>query len=363
MVQTMPPGGPGDPAYAKHANALRAFCSQPPPDGEVVPVDRPDEDEGYISPPIIIEPLYSCVTAIEVRGLIYGAKLEVFIDGSSAASVQVTRPSQELVQVPALSVGQILTATQEKDGIISAMSAPVEARDHKVDFPDGMPKPRIDPTLIHECGRVIAVRHPRGADVTVFVNGGDPRTFTSGGDWTNVAPAIRPFILGDAYSARATMCSDDSPLSDAEVAVAPPNPMPTPGLDPATVYAGQELVDLNNLPNGSLTTVEISGAGAAQQFSTAVSWQPEVDVAGPNGGPLAAGQIWRLQRSSVSRSRSNSPTPSPATIFRPPSSPSPLSVTPASMSYSRCRVQESWFSMRPSMSSATAPAWWWRSIA
>lgn len=290
VVQTMPIGSPGDPAYAKHINALKAFCSQDPPDGTTVPVDRPDEDRGFISPPIVIGPVYACATAVEVRGLIYGAKLTIFIDGAQVAQVQVTQPSQQIVAVPALVVGQEVVAVQEKNGVVSAPSTPVKVHDHRDDYPAGLPEPEIDPALIHECGRTIAVRHIRGAQVTVFTNGGDPAKYSSGGDWTNMPPAIRPFNLSDVYTARQSICSDDSPLSSPETAVAPPAPMPNPTLDPPAVYAGQELVHISNLAHGALTRVEVGGTGAATLFATAVSWNPEVDIATPHGGPLSAGQ-------------------------------------------------------------------------
>ena len=46
--------------------------------------------------------------------------------------------------------------------------------------------------MIYECGQTIAVRHVRGAKVTVFTNSADDVTYSSGGDWTNLPPKIRP---------------------------------------------------------------------------------------------------------------------------------------------------------------------------
>ena len=61
-------------------------------------------------------------------------------------------------------------------------------RDHKADYPAGLPAPDIDPDLIYECGNTVAVRHVPGAQLTVFVNGGDPRTSNTSTGWSALFP-------------------------------------------------------------------------------------------------------------------------------------------------------------------------------
>lgn len=277
-------------AYDKHAQAMLAFCKQnPPPPGEVPPPDTTDDRE-VLGPPVVIGPLYACAEAVEVSGASYDAKLTVRINGADVASVAVTQPSQMIVKVPPLVAGQVVSALQEENGVVSAESEPETVIDHSVNYPSGLPVPEIDPTLIHECGRTIAVRHVRGAKVTVFTNGANAVTYTTGGDWTNVSPAIRPFNLGDRYSAQQSMCSDMSDVSSEEAAVAPPAPMPVPTIDPDPPLAGQEIIGLFNLPNGALTTVFETAVGQLTQFSTAVNWHPEVDIATGLGHPLQPGE-------------------------------------------------------------------------
>ena len=197
-------------AHDAHAQAMLAFCNQSPrPPTEVPPPDVRDDPE-TLGPPVVLGPLYACAEAVEVSGASYGAKLTVRIDGTDVATVTVAKPSQTIVPVPALVTGQKVSAIQEEDGAISAESQPVTVTDHKVAYPNGLPTPEIDPTLIHECGRVIAVRHVRGAKITVFTNGANPVTYGTGGDWTNLAPAIRPFVLGHRYSAQQSICEDKS---------------------------------------------------------------------------------------------------------------------------------------------------------
>jgi hypothetical protein len=293
--QTMPPGAPGDPGYAAHADAMRAFCDQRPPGGSEVPGGEVKDDPEYVSPPIVIGPLYGCAEAIEVRGAIRHALLTVFINGVDLPQVTAVDPDQQYIAVPALVPGDEVYATQIVDGLESGKSNVEIVRDHTVDFPMGLPKPEIDPTLIYQCGNVIAVRHLRGAKVTVYTNGTQPVTYSTGGDWTNLPPAGAPFGLNDKFQAEYRMCSDVSPKSNEESAVAAPSTIPTPALDPPTVFQGQELVTVTNLLNGAQTKVtEGSGAGSVS-FSTAVDWMPNIDIAAAIGGPLASGQALTVE--------------------------------------------------------------------
>lgn len=283
---TMP--GPGS-AHDKHVQAMLAFCGQStPPGGEVPPPDTKDDPE-VVSPPLVIGPLYACAEAVEVGGGIYGAKLTISVNGTAEPAVTVTTPSRTIVSVPALVAGDVVTAVQEADGVPSDPSNAVIVIDHTVAYPSGLPVPVIDPQVIYQCGRTIAVRHVRGAKVTVFTNGANDVTYTSGGDWTNLPPRIRPFILNDDYTAQQSLCTDKSQISAVESAGTPPSPMPVPVIDPVPPVEGQQVVNLSNLANGALTTVSESSAGDLSVFSTAVDWKPEVDVATGLGRPILAG--------------------------------------------------------------------------
>ncbi|MCM2472508.1 hypothetical protein HGO38_03330 [Rhizobium sp. CG5] len=282
---TMP--GPGS-SYDKHVQAMFAFCGQKTPPGGEVPVPEAKDDPQNVSPPLVLGPLYACVDMVEVAGGIYGAKLTVSVNGNPQPAVVVTTPSKTIVNVSPLVAGDQVTAVQDKDGVVSAPSFPPQTViDHTVAYPSGLPAPVIDPTKIYECGNTIAVRHVRGAQVTVFTNGGSPATYSTGGDWSNLPPAIRPFILNDKYTAQQAMCSDKSAESSSETAVSPPSPMPVPAMK--TPIAGQPLVHVSNLAEGALTTVAESSAGNLNTFSTAVTWNPEVDVATALGRTIVPG--------------------------------------------------------------------------
>jgi hypothetical protein len=154
----------------------------------------------------------------------------------------------------------------------------------------GLPAPTIDPTLIYECGHMIAVRALPGSTVTVYTNDADPRSYITAGDWTNLPPGKVPFDFGDKFSAEYELCGDSSPRSSPpEVAVAAPPSVPAPKLEPPQTYAGQELVTMSNLLHGSLGILDVGGFGQVAQFSTAISWMPDINVAAGLGRPLQSG--------------------------------------------------------------------------
>jgi hypothetical protein len=291
-TKTMPLGG-GSADFSAHINAINDACRDAPSEGGVdVPSDGIKEDPGFISPPIIIDPLYGCADAIAVRGVILHAKVDVFIDGVLVNSVEVQDPDEQVIDVPTLSPGQVVLATQFYNGALSDPSASVTVRDHKVDYPAGLPQPTIDPTLIYECGNVIAVRHVNGARVTVYTNDADPRTSGTASGWTNIRPGKSPFDVNDKFTAEQELCGDYSQRSDpAQIAVTAPATVPPVKLDPVQTYAGQELVHTSNLLHGAMTYLSVGGFGGVAQFSTAVSWEPNVNVSQNLGRPLQAGDV------------------------------------------------------------------------
>jgi hypothetical protein len=158
-----------------------------------------------------------------------------------------------------------------------------------VDFPAGLPAPEIDPTLLHECGDILAIRHVPGANLTVFSDGADPRTVVTSTGWTAMRPAARPFALAHRFTAQAELCGNRSPISAEERPVPPPSVIPAPTLNPPAVYAGQELVNVETITYGATVNVSEATAGGLSAFSWPVSWYPDYDVATRLGRPLAAG--------------------------------------------------------------------------
>ena len=285
---TMPPFGMDESLFAAHEAALVAACDDAPSTGVVIEVDYED-DSSVISPPLVVDPLYQCATKIAVKGSILDAKVNLFINGAHIDSLIARNPAHEEFNVPSLVAGDQVYVNQDVDGQLSHDSPTVTVRDHTLDYPSGLPAPTIDPALIYECGETIAVRHINGAKLTVYSNGIDPRSGSTSTDWTAIRPAASPFTLGDSFTAEISLCSDTSPISGAESAVAEPATIPAPTFNPNSIFPGQELVTLETLINGSRTNVEEVGTGSLGTFTTPISWYPNFDVATPLGRPLASG--------------------------------------------------------------------------
>lgn len=289
--QTMPMGGGSIWNYFNHIDALLSACY-----GDVVDTDPIPDDYSFISPPIIIDPLYACATKLAVSGTLLDAKVSVYINGSYVDSKISRSPSQLDFDVPTLQVGDVVTATQEFNGVLSDPSDPVTVGDHKVDFPAGLPKPKIDPTLIYECGNTIAVRHIPGAELTVYVNGVDPRSRNTSTGWSGIYPGKYPFDLGDEFTVEVSLCTDTSPISDKEVAIAAPDFVNAPSFDLPPTYPGQELVNIKDILHGAWVEVGETSLGGFGKFSTPVSWRNEYDFATPLGAPLSAGDQLYVQQ-------------------------------------------------------------------
>ena len=286
---TMPPFGLARNDFLPHITALEKACKAPSTSGEIVGTGGLGDDPGFISPPIVIDPLYGCATQVAVRGGILDAKIRLSINSIEVAAVNVRDPDMETLNVPDLTVGDVVTATQEHGGTTSANSIAITVRDHQVDFPAGLPAPDIDPGLIYECGNSVAVRHVPGAKITVYSNGSDPRSRSTSTGWSAITPDTNPFSIGDTFTAEISLCEDTSPLSTGQSAVAEPSTIPAPTFNPPAIFAGQELVTVETLLNGSKTTVAEANFGVLSSFSTPISWYPNYDVATKLNRPLSTG--------------------------------------------------------------------------
>ncbi|MCP3059811.1 hypothetical protein LXT21_13585 [Myxococcus sp. K38C18041901] len=292
---TMPPNGGNRDLYLKHIGVLEAACNAPSPTGVEVPVSFPD-DPTFLSPPIVVDPLYACGTRVSVRGAVLDAKVTLRIDGTDVDTLIARNPSQEVFKVPRLEKGQQVTVRQEKSGALSLESPAIPVRDHTADYPAGLPAPAIDPTLIHECSEVISVRHVPNATVTVTVNGGAPVMGLSSSDWTALRPGKTPLEVDYVMEAQISLCDDKSPVSAPQKVVKAPASLPPPVLAPPRTFAGQELVSLSGLTHGTRTELRVPGAGPAGGFSTPVSWFPHYDFATPLGRPLKQDEVLVVQQ-------------------------------------------------------------------
>ncbi len=305
---TMPPYGGNRSLYLAHINALTSSCAAAPTEpGVDVPVSFP-EDKGFISPPVVIYPLYQCATKVAVQSVVLDAKVILSVNGNPVGTVFPARNPFfiEFSGLTALNVGDKVTAKQEKNGITSAESAIVTVRDYKLDYPSGLPAPKVDPTLIYQCAEVMAVRHVPGAIVKVYKNGIAATSGATSTGWTGFY--VGAIAIGDKFTAEISLCGNSSPMSGAEIAVAAPSSLPAATLNPATVFAGQELVTVTNLTNGSQTQIGEATFGNLGGFSKPESWYNNFDIKTPLGRPLNAGErLWVSQKLCNAKNRQDFP--------------------------------------------------------
>ena len=276
--------------HIKHAVILEAACQQPPTpvSGTEVDPSKFSNDANFSSPPILSSPLYACAKHVLVRGAVRHAEIRVYIDGTLVADQEALDPEGEGLSVPALIAGQVVYATQVVDGVESDPSNSVTVRDHRQDYPAGLPEPRVEPQLIYECGHTIAVKAIPGATVNVWVNDADQRVYSGPADWYGFYPGKTPFDPNDRFNASQSLCGDTSAPSAYEFAVAPPAQLSTPAFH-HELFEGQEMVALSNLDHGSMTRLGLAASSPFVNFSSPWSASGWIDIETSLGRPLQNG--------------------------------------------------------------------------
>ncbi|QED27599.1 hypothetical protein FRD01_10165 [Microvenator marinus] len=263
IQNTMPPAG--DPSiYTTHIEFLEQLCANPPSSGNVV--QDPPSNLQFLSPPIVIAPLYECAETVGVRGARLNSSVNVFVDGVPVASGVIRDPDSQDFVVPPLQSGQVVWATQTFGGVTSLNSNVVEVRHYLDDYPNGLPAPTIEPQKTHECAYQIAVKHVPGANLMVVTNSGTPR-FNGGrsGGYT-VALGDGPFSIGDQIEVYQEMCQDESEPSAPIFALAAPSPLRAVAVDPAEVYETQELFQFSSVVEGATVHIDETSVGAIDQI-------------------------------------------------------------------------------------------------
>jgi hypothetical protein len=232
---------------------------------------------------------------VTVQGFRPGAKIEVSADGVVVGSEESNTPWGVTIEVsPALSAGQIVTATQTFDGFTSGPSEPVVVRNVSEVYPGGLPKPNLPATPLYQCGIATFVNQlPPGGEVRVFAEppgGGTPdivsqRSGVAVGQSLGVSP---PFETNQRVTAESQICSLVSPPSDEEMVQPAPTSLPVPVV--ADLWDGGSVVVLGDLVNG--TRVRITNGGTPIGGGGAPSgsvWFP-VDPPVSDGDPIEATQ-------------------------------------------------------------------------
>ena len=228
-----------------------------------VPTERLKlKETRFLSPPVVGAPLYKCAKAVVVYGFDPGATLDLEVNAIivlTGVPGGFPLPQGALLTLPApIVAGDVVRARQKANGLLSGWSASVTAKLYSQDFPDGPPRPKIDPAPPFECGSRTGVNNLlTGSDVWITsdaiqvgkVKGAAPH------QGVNVTP---DYGLGKEVRAWAMMCADPSPPSVAYTTNPPPNPLPIASIDP--VYEGTQQIRITNLVNGARFELSLNGA-------------------------------------------------------------------------------------------------------
>ena len=106
-----------------------------------------DDNPKLLSPPVVVQPLYQCATAVVVTGGVLDATIEVQVNGATAGNgvVHAVLPYGITIPVPALVANDTVRARQKTAAAVSDWSLVVVVRNHTQDYPAGPRAPRSFP--------------------------------------------------------------------------------------------------------------------------------------------------------------------------------------------------------------------------
>ncbi len=306
---TMPPYGKDYAPYELSHGLLESMCDLPAhagPGGQTVTAGSHQDDPGFVSPPILQHPIYECAESVIVTGVRLGATVVVYFDGNAVGWGVVRDPGGTEIGIPRIDEGDTVTVTARATfaGYPSDDSNEVEVRSYLVDHPNGMPAPRISPTLVHECGGRVGVSEKiPGSSVIVYTE--DPAGNLSttahmpSAQKTTVAWGDGPFVVDTELYATQELCGDESPPSN--TVVASPAPVNSGSgsvrVDPPEIYEGQSLFNFSNILESSTVTVS---DGAGNLLDDLVTWPrnfyPRWDYEAYAGQPLGVGDEFQVSQ-------------------------------------------------------------------
>jgi hypothetical protein len=223
------------------------------------------DDPGVLSPPILTQP-YACAKSVNVTGYVPDATLDVEVNGVVVVAGfpgGSPAPFGAMIKLPnPLAAGPNPQKVRVRQHHASATSgwSPTPAaivRDHKADYPTGLPRPELFATPLYKCGVRTGVGNLLvGCDIRITADNAQIGAVEGANNpqGVNLNPALD---AGQHVRAWATLCGDPSPPSVEQLVQLPPLPLPTPGFDP--IYDGATQITVNSIADGAHFTISRNG--------------------------------------------------------------------------------------------------------
>ncbi len=249
--------------YAAHITKLQGYCDEDPPgEGRFIPFEPGRDDDQFLSPPLIVQPVYTCGASVGVAGAVPNARVTLTITNIRTGAVTVLtedwdqRFSLVNFALPApLDEDDWLFATQELNGVVSGMSLLLDVDDYPF---AALPTPTFAPDTIFECANTVSVRGTPGAQLEIAQDGYSPVTASTSDGWAIVSPGAAPWTIGAKFTAVESLScvtnnTSKSWASDTEVAFAIERPLVllTPAFEPPQMFVGQDMIGIRNVTFGA----------------------------------------------------------------------------------------------------------------
>jgi len=272
-----------------------------------------------VSPLILRAPIYACAETVVVAGYVPGALIRVYRAGNPTPIGEKTaiQPYQQTVKVAAPFVAsEDIFAVQVVDGVPSDPSNTVRTTDHQVDFPNGLPQPRLFGIPPLMCGRAIGINDvPPGARAVVIAQnpipgGGFESPMEVGSlvdfPYTHISPAFKD---GARVWAQSELCTSTSLRSLEETVMVGPDDLKAPTVD--ELPEGSNISVVRGLPgigleNGAtLDVLEDLGGSFRRAGGQATAYDAQQVYIAP---AAAGGETYRATQALCEKSDPGDPT-------------------------------------------------------
>lgn len=295
--------------YNAHIDAARGYCWRAAPTtGGIAGRAKTVDDLAFLSPPVVMGPLFTCGQAVGVRGAVPNATVVLTIQNrrtNTTRRVSSTylegTPYLNFSLTTALDEDDAVFAIQKLGSVSSAASAVVEVDDYPGST---LPDPVFDAEKVFDCANTVSARATPGSVIVIDKNGTNGVASANGDGWLIASPGgTAPYRVGDKFSATSGMSCVSNGVARSWVsgtvflvASAKPPVLSQPAFEPAQPYAGQRVIGTRAVTFGSFSQIRRSSSPALVLGNTAAApdgWGANFNVvASPLGRPVVQGEVF-----------------------------------------------------------------------